>query len=225
MRREYQERFPRHRLQRESLVDDPDMHHGMCVTPMPWCVSGLLTRGENVPGIPDALATRNSTYLARGPLLEDTLHPLSRLFIHKALHWSPSVHHSTCRVFVWKNVDPMLFWLQRAVLKFYLVVYSPLVCECKNNMAFKLKTLCLLFTMATENHRHGGRAPGAFMQMRADTKIRRNQHILLFTNVLHDDIPWYSHKRRFNFLSMVKPLCTWLSMGWGLLNLHPLISP
>ena len=157
MRRECQEHFPRHRLQREPLVDDPDMHHGMCVTPMSWCVSGSLTRGEYVPGIPDALATRNSTYLARGPLLEDTLHLLSRLFIHKALHWSPSVHHSTCRVFVWKNVDPMLFWLQRAVLKFYLVVYSPLVCECKNNMAFKLKTLCLLFTITDREAEHLGR--------------------------------------------------------------------
>ena len=43
------------------------MHHGMCVTHMPWCMSGSLTRdgGENVPGILGA--THNFPYLARGP--------------------------------------------------------------------------------------------------------------------------------------------------------------
>ena len=33
MRREYQERFPRH-----SWVSYPDMHHGTCVTHVPWCM-------------------------------------------------------------------------------------------------------------------------------------------------------------------------------------------
>ena len=34
------------------------MHHGTCVTHVPWCMSGSLTRGdgENVPGIPGACA-------------------------------------------------------------------------------------------------------------------------------------------------------------------------
>ena len=36
MRRECQERFPRHRLQRKPLVSDPDMQHGTCVTHAPW---------------------------------------------------------------------------------------------------------------------------------------------------------------------------------------------
>ena len=50
--------FPRHRLQRKPLVSDPGMHHGTCVTHVPWCMSGSLTRGggENVPGIPGACA-------------------------------------------------------------------------------------------------------------------------------------------------------------------------
>ena len=50
--------FPRHRLQRKLLVSDPGMHHGTCVTHVPWCMSGSLTRGggENVPGIPGACA-------------------------------------------------------------------------------------------------------------------------------------------------------------------------
>ena len=46
------------------------------VTHVPWCMSGSLTSGfflksiagKNVPGIPGAYATRNFTYLERGPL-------------------------------------------------------------------------------------------------------------------------------------------------------------
>ena len=69
MRLECWERFPRHRLQRKPLVSDPGVHHGTCVTRVPWCMLGSLTRGggENVPGIPGACATCNFTYLARGP--------------------------------------------------------------------------------------------------------------------------------------------------------------
>ena len=66
MRLECRECFPCHRLERNLLVSDPGMHHGTCVTHVPWCMSGSLTRGgwENVPGIPGACATRNFTYLA-----------------------------------------------------------------------------------------------------------------------------------------------------------------
>ena len=69
MRRECRERFPRYRLQRKALVSDPVMHHGTCVTHVPWCMSGSRTcdGGENLPGIPGARATRKFTYLARGP--------------------------------------------------------------------------------------------------------------------------------------------------------------
>ena len=69
MRRECRERFPLDRLQKKPLVSDPGMHHGTCVTHVPWCMSGSLTQGgeENVPGIPGTRATRNLTYLARGP--------------------------------------------------------------------------------------------------------------------------------------------------------------
>ena len=71
MRRECRERFPRHQLLRKPRVSDPGMHHGTCITHVPWCMSGSLTRGgvENVPGIPGTCATRNFTYLARGPWL------------------------------------------------------------------------------------------------------------------------------------------------------------
>ena len=61
MRRGCWERFPRHQLQRQLLVSDLGMHHGTCVTHVPWCMSGSLTRGDgkNVPGIPGACTTRN----------------------------------------------------------------------------------------------------------------------------------------------------------------------
>ena len=50
--------FPRRRFQRKLLVSDPGMHHGTCVTHVPWCMSGSLTcgDGENVPIIPGACA-------------------------------------------------------------------------------------------------------------------------------------------------------------------------
>ena len=61
--------FSRRRLQKKLLVSDPGMHHGTCVTHVPWCMSGSLTRGggENVPGIPGTCATRNCLYLVRDP--------------------------------------------------------------------------------------------------------------------------------------------------------------
>ena len=69
MRREWRERVPHHWLQRKTLVSEPDMHHGTCVTHVPWCMSGSLTHGggEIVPGIPGACATSIFTYLVTRP--------------------------------------------------------------------------------------------------------------------------------------------------------------
>ena len=54
-------------------VSDPDMHHGTCVTHVPWCMPGSLTNGflwSRLWGKRSGVcATRNSTYLARGPWL------------------------------------------------------------------------------------------------------------------------------------------------------------
>ena len=56
-------------------VSDPDMHQGMCVTHVPWCMAGRYLAfsfgvggRENVLGVPGICATHNFTYLARGPL-------------------------------------------------------------------------------------------------------------------------------------------------------------
>ena len=65
MRREFRERFPRHRFQRKPLVSDPGMHHCTCVTHVPWCMSGSLARGgwENVPGIPGTWQMIKNTHI------------------------------------------------------------------------------------------------------------------------------------------------------------------
>ena len=98
MRRECRERFPLHRQQRKPLVSDPDMPHGTCVTHVPWCMAGSLTSGdgENVPGIPGACATRNFTYLVRGPcylgksfreLFEDKMSPIGSPLCSDMIHY------------------------------------------------------------------------------------------------------------------------------------------
>ena len=56
-------------------ISDPEMHHGTCVTHVPWCMPGSLTSGfiwrrsgKNVPDIPGACTICNFTHLVRGPV-------------------------------------------------------------------------------------------------------------------------------------------------------------
>ena len=71
-------------LQRKPVVSDPGMYNGTCVTRVPLCMSGSLTRGggENVPGIPSACATRKFTYLQAG---KRPIAPSSDLTKHRRL--------------------------------------------------------------------------------------------------------------------------------------------
>ena len=50
--------------ERKPLVRDPGMYHDTCVTYVPWCMTGSITRGgwENVPCMPG-----NFAHLSRGP--------------------------------------------------------------------------------------------------------------------------------------------------------------
>ena len=75
-------------------VSNPDMHHGTCVTHVPWCIPGLLTSGfiwgrwqENISNIPSARATRKFSYLVRGPWIKAA--PFSQ-------KCSPCSYFSTC---------------------------------------------------------------------------------------------------------------------------------
>ena len=74
--RECKERFPCNRVQRKLILSDPVIHYVTCVTHVPWCMSGSLTRGvgENVPGIPGTCTTHNFTNLVRGPCHDNVIH-------------------------------------------------------------------------------------------------------------------------------------------------------
>ena len=66
MRRECRERSPRHRLQRKPLVNDPDMHHGTCVTHVSWCMSGSLTSGGGEKRSRHSRRMRNTQFYVSG---------------------------------------------------------------------------------------------------------------------------------------------------------------
>ena len=90
MRRECREHFPRHQLKRKLPVSHPGMHHGTCLTHVPWCMSGSLTHigGENVTGIPGACATHHFTYLIRDPLPRSFIQPKTETWL-----WAISSPH------------------------------------------------------------------------------------------------------------------------------------
>ena len=137
MRRECRERFPRHRLQRKPLVSDPGMHHGTCVTHVPWCNSGSLTRdcGENVPGIPGACATRNFTYLVRGPCeVEGKLNKhylVNFVFVFNTENYIRAWLNCNCHnpyqgpFCVWAQPirDDVTFWLFHILIPYNIILY------------------------------------------------------------------------------------------------------
>ena len=58
--------FTRHRLQRKTLVSDPSMHHGTCVTHVLWCMSGSLTRGDGEKRSRHSRRMRNPQFYVSG---------------------------------------------------------------------------------------------------------------------------------------------------------------
>ena len=115
LRRECREGFPRHRLQRKQLVSDPGMHHGTCVTHVPWCMSGSLTRRgrKNVPGIPSACATRNFTYLEGGPLGIPLPYHYSECFLTSKT-WKTVLKTESCwqvNIYLNSNGRSVICWL------------------------------------------------------------------------------------------------------------------
>ena len=79
--------FLHHHLQTKPLVSNPSMHHNMCATHMPWCLTCV--GGENVPGIPGACTTRNFAYLIRRPLISG---PLTRYAKLRVVHVDEEVY-------------------------------------------------------------------------------------------------------------------------------------
>ena len=114
MRWECRERFPCNRLQRKVLVSDPSMHHGTCVTHVPWCMSGSLTRAghsrrmRNIRNF-DSLSTvlhEICTNLSRSVLL--TLKQLGHFLQTGILFWD--VVYYRCNNFVWNRYNAMDIW-------------------------------------------------------------------------------------------------------------------
>ena len=63
-------------------VSDPDMHHGTCVTHVPWCMSWSLLLvsfevGRRGKHSRHSRRMRNFTYLVRGPLQRYLLHAIT----------------------------------------------------------------------------------------------------------------------------------------------------
>ena len=125
-------RFSRHRLQMKPLVSDPGMHHGTCVTHVSWCISWSLNprwRG-NIPGIPGACATRNFTYLARGPCSSPGHFLLQPLGYHR-LHERQSLPHQDSFSWPWNRT--------RSIVDHHLKIKSIDTIKCRHMNALVSK--------------------------------------------------------------------------------------
>ena len=109
MRRECRERFPRHRFQRKLLVSDPDMHHGTCVTHVPWCMSGSLNRGGGGKRSRHSRRMRNSQFYVSGK------RPMSRRLQGPNLFVYISYHKSRMPLDQYIKLGPYKFSLQASV--------------------------------------------------------------------------------------------------------------
>ena len=125
-------------------VSDPDIHHGTCVTHVPWCMLVSLTSGfrwsrwrERRSRHSRRMRTRNFTYLVRGPCRNQS-HPAMPsvpLNIRSRLKYNPrpSTRGSHCRIIgdiydILVNVlsKQGLSWLWRQDTFFLFYVFSRL---------------------------------------------------------------------------------------------------
>ena len=130
MRRGCREHFPRHRLQMKLLVSDPGMHHGTCVTHMPWCMSESLTHGEgeNVPGIPSTCTSRSFAYLVRGPMHGDKSY---RWFI-AILQYLQCVSNGNAAILHWAVdmiIEPYCGWTVWLIALYYQHIVFIKICR------------------------------------------------------------------------------------------------
>ena len=132
IRRECWEHFVLHLLQRKLLVSDPGMHHGTCVTYVPWCMLEFLTRcGEdNVPAIPGACANCNFANLVRSPFLNArwTLFKGRIIWGTTEIHWlvlnkTTSERSLTCeQVSIESHIKSVLFLYSKSRPRYRFVV-------------------------------------------------------------------------------------------------------
>ena len=116
--------FPRRRFQRKPLVSYPGMHHGTCVTHVPWCMSGSLTcgDGENVPSIPGACAPAilriwqeaNATYprgvsLWKWSLMIYFFHVKFQQWVVNGLLYHNTKHHFVTWILIGRAISRTIF--------------------------------------------------------------------------------------------------------------------
>ena len=99
------------------------MHHGTCVTHVPWWISGSRTRGseKNEPSMPGVCATHNFTYLARGPWLGSERGKRlgtwwhANVCVYNSLSWETSkMIYMRAWIYGWLIIDTQHFMLGMA---------------------------------------------------------------------------------------------------------------
>ena len=168
MPRKCRERFTRHRRQRKMLVSDAGMHHGTCVTHVPWRMWGSLIRGdgENVPGIPCACATRNFTYLVRGPCHNDfemCVHTTDTYHMNRLVWWSHRRERGISRenIYIYIGISFVIHWRhtlqlqQRLWLSWMMTLWNyiqAMLCTCRRSFGFSINVWCIHIYMNKEVH-------------------------------------------------------------------------
>ena len=148
MRGECREHFARHRIQRKPVVSDPGMHHGTCLTHVPWCMSESLTRGggENVPGIPGTCATRNNRYLVRGPCWTSCICLIAVMILMS--RWTPDSSDKTSHVWFIPH-PPICSWVCALVMRSKCLTIQMIFWWCittiKSYTANDIHQLCNLY--------------------------------------------------------------------------------
>ena len=109
-------------------VSDPDMHHGTCVTPVPWCMRGCqlmvsfeVCGGENVPDIPGTCTTHNVTYFGRG-LWTD----VPKCFVDCSMETDFLLHMTSMASIIWLVLNVV------GPLEFTITKHSLHTGDCKN---------------------------------------------------------------------------------------------
>ena len=110
-----------------ACISDPDMHHGTCVTHVPWCMLGSLTSGFLWSGW-RGKRSRHSRRMRNPQFCLSGKRPISPIHTLHAAHFAPS-HHPYCTLCA-VIVSPMSCFLAfsswvRAMLQYIQPVRKP----------------------------------------------------------------------------------------------------
>ena len=107
--------FSRHQLQRKTQVSDPGMHHGTCVTHVPWCMSGSLTCGVGKRSRHSRSMRKPQFYVSgKRPIFLELFVWNNPIWLFEigtigSVMWSGTREHISSR---WLHIFRMDIWLQ-----------------------------------------------------------------------------------------------------------------